>query len=127
MTSAGIDLLLSRYQDALNARDLRRFAELHWQDAGFVHTWSPGSVDDGWDAYVTRLTREFDSLPTFAFRLSRRHTEVFGGKHAVVAARWQCEFNDADRSSGSKGGPVTFVLAVLDGTWKIVADHFSEE
>ena len=111
----------------MNARDLRSLARLHWQEGGFVHTWSPGSADEGWDAYAARLTREFDSLPTFAFRLSRRRTEVFGGEHAVVTARWDCEFSDGDRISGSKGGPVTFVLAVMDGSWRIVTDHFSEE
>jgi ketosteroid isomerase-like protein len=115
--------VLARYQEAQTAKDLATLEELHWQDERFVHTWSPGEGDRGWDAYSARLRREFESLPAFDFDISETHTEVFGGKFAVVTALWSCQFKE--KTMKSRGGPVTFVLSMMGSSWRIVADHFS--
>ncbi len=117
--------LLARYQEAQCAKDLSTLAAIHWQDTRLTHVWSPGHSDLGWAAYEETLRREFSEMTQVDFHLDDLRPEIFGGRFAVVNARWRCEFRTAAGRDGTSSGPVTFVLSMMGGSWKIVADHFS--
>jgi len=123
--AAEIKHLLGRYEEAQCAKDLATLSELHWQDTRLTHVWSPGHVDLGWAAYEETLKKEFGEIGSMVFRLSDLRPEIFGGRFAVVNACWQCDFRTTAGRAGSSTGPVTFVLSMMGGSWKIVADHFS--
>lgn len=127
MRKPGIDHLLEQYLLALNSRDLESFSRLHLNDRRFVHTWSPGRVEHGWDSYRKRLEREFKALPDFSFGLSALSTRILSEGFAVVTGRWSCDFASASPGRGPVSGVVTLVCTLDAEGWRVAADHFSEE
>jgi len=122
---AAIHALLDRYAALLSAKDLAALGTLHWQDEGFTHTWSSGGIDRGWSAYARRLEAEFRRMKEPVFRFDDVDAAVFDGRFAAVTAWWRCEFGGEAGARVLREGPVTFAVALIGTTWRIVADHYA--
>jgi L-asparaginase / beta-aspartyl-peptidase len=114
--------VLAAQTEAWNRGDLEAFMATYWKSDQLTFS-SGGATERGWQATLDRYRRRYpDRAAMGTLSFSDLEVTALGDAAALALGRWHLR-----REGGDLGGNFSLVLRRIDGAWKIVHDHTSQE
>lgn len=111
--------VLHQQQNAWNQGNIPGFMQGYWHSPKLRFT-SGGQVSYGWQQAMNHYQAHYKNKAAMGKLLFDIKDVQLFDDHAVVFGHWQL-----NREKDQPQGYFTLVLAKLDGSWKITADHTS--